>query len=122
MNKKILIYSLILTIFIIFTYAFSQSYSFRGIDKLAYVIALGIDSSENSDLKITFQFTKTASTSQDDSSSESTTIENTIEASSIEEAINLMNVYMGKELNLSHCKIVVFSKDIAQKRNLYTNL
>lgn len=114
MKRKFFLYICVLIIATIFTYAFSASYSSHSIDKLAYVIALGIDSSENDNLKVTFQFTKSSTISDQGSSEEDLTIENTVEASSIENAINLMNAYMGKPLSLSHCKIIVFSEEIAR--------
>ena len=47
------------------------------------------------------------------SSEKSPSIINSVEASSIDVAINLMNAYMSRELNLSHCKIIVFSEAVA---------
>ena len=94
--------------------AFSSSYTSRGIDNLAYVIAIGVDTSENENIKVTFQFTPSSSYSENSSSSEVTSIVNTVESSSIDTAINLMNTYLSKELNLAHCKVIVFSEEIAK--------
>ena len=94
--------------------AFSASYTSRGIDNLAYVIAIGVDTTENDNIKVTFQFTPSSSFSENASSSEVTSIVNTVESSSIDTAINLMNTYLSKELNLAHCKVIVFSEEIAK--------
>ncbi len=96
---------------------FSKSYTSYTIDNLDFVIALGIDVSDTdeSKLKVSFEFTKSSNYSPDSSSSESETVINTVEASSIDNAINLMNAHMGKELKLSHCKLVVFSEKLAEK-------
>lgn len=110
-----------LIIIIIFTYAFYDSYASHNIDKLAYVIALGIDSSETDNIKVTFQFAKSSTISEQNSSDQPITIENSIDASSIDTAINIMNAYMGKELSLSHCKIIVFSEKFA-KNGLSTQI
>lgn len=122
LSKKYLKFIFIVITCIIFIYAFSASYSSHSIDNLAYVIALGIDTSDDDNLKVTFQFVKSSATSQDSSSEDELTINNSVEASSISNAINLMNGYMGKELSLSHCKLIVFSEEIAKKRHLYTNI
>ena len=94
--------------------AFSSSYTSFSIDNLAFVIAIGIDTGDNDgNLKVSFQIAKPSSASQGSSTQDETSIINTVETSSIYTAINLMNSYIGKELNLSHCKLVVFSEEVA---------
>lgn len=51
--------------------------------------------------------------SEEGSSDANPTFINTVESNSIDTAINIMNSYIGKELNLSHCKLIVFSEEIA---------
>lgn len=113
---KIIFKAIILTITcLIFLYAFSSSYTSQNIDDLDFVIALGIDYSDDQNmLKVSFEFADINSFSEDNSSNDSEPIVDTVEASSISSAINIMNAYEGKQLNLSHCKIIVFSQDIAQ--------
>lgn len=65
-------------------------------------------------MKVSFQFVRNSALSQDSSSGDTEPIINSVESSSIESAINLMNVYIGKELNLSHCKVIVFSEEYAK--------
>ena len=101
-------------------FGFSKSYTSYTIDNLDFVLSLGIDVSESDDskLKVSFEFTKVSDYSPDSgggSSSENKPIINTVEASSIDSAINLMNAHMGKELKLSHCKLIVFSEKVAEK-------
>lgn len=112
---KLLKNTFIFILIIIFIIAFSSSYSSLSMDNLAYVLAIGIDTSEENALQVTFQFSTTTSVSESGSSEKASTIINTIQASSLSSAINLMNSYMGKEINLSHCKIIVFSEDLAYK-------
>ncbi|MBR1802874.1 MAG: hypothetical protein IJ777_02745 [Clostridia bacterium] len=38
-----------------------------------------------------------------------------VNAVSIDNALNLMNTFMSKEINLSHCKVIVFSEEIAKR-------
>jgi len=113
--KKIVRNILIFLITIIFLIAFSSSYAYLSIDNLAYVLAMGIDTSDNNKLKVTFQFSTTASITESGSSQKSPPVNNTVEASSLSNAINLMNGYIGKQLNLSHCKIIIFSEEFARQ-------
>jgi len=114
--KSIIRKFFIFTIIIIFLYGFSDSYSSHNIDSLAFVIALGIDSTESNELKVTFQFTNNSSFSENGtSSSDNEIINDTVEASSIDTAINLMNTYIGKKISMAHCKAVVFSESIAKR-------
>lgn len=119
--KRIFIFIII----IIFLIAFSTSYQSFSIDNIAIVVALAIDSSENNKLKVTFQFTNSSSVSESGSTEQAPSIVYTIEASSISTAINLMNSHIGKELSMSHCKLIVFSEEIAKRgisEEIYTLL
>ena len=108
---------IILIIFVLcIAIPFSGSYSVQSIDDLAYLIALGIDVGETSTYKLTFQFTMPNSSGGDTPSSETAPIIiNSVDAPTLDSAINLMNTYVSKEISLSHCKAVVISEDIAKK-------
>lgn len=72
---------------------------------------------EQNDLKISFQLSiPSKNTSDGDSSSSADTVIDTIESSSVESGISLANGYISKKLNLSHCKVLVLSEEIATKR------
>ncbi len=102
----------ILFIILIFISAFSSSYSSLNLDKLIYVLALGIDKGDNNQLEVTFQFSNPLS--PDSAGSEKAeTLSNTVTASSISSAINLANSYQERQLNLSHCKVIIFSEELA---------
>lgn len=104
----------IIIVILVFLLAFTPSYTSLNIDNLAYVIALGVDTGENEKFKITFQFTTGAATSESGSSGEkSPIITNSVEANSIDSAINMMDAYMARELNLSHCRLFIFSEEVA---------
>lgn len=69
---------------------------------------------EKSDLKISFQLSIPSQNSSTGGSSNSPdTVIDTIECPSLESGISLANGYIGKKLNLSHCKVVIFSEEIA---------
>lgn len=105
----------ILILIIILLLAFSSSYASLNIDHLSYVIAIGIDTSPQNKMKVSFQFSATSPSSESGTSSKTPTLINTVTASSLSNAINLMNSYMSKELNLSHCKVIIFSEDFAKE-------
>lgn len=112
--QKVIKYLFILALILIILYAFSSSYSYDNIDNLAYVIAMGIDSTETGKIKVSYQFTDTSAFSSDGNSGDNSSIINTVEANSIESATNLLNSYIGKNINLAHCKVIVFSEKIAE--------
>lgn len=118
-KSKIIRNIFIALLLISLTLGFSKSYTSYSIDNLDFVTSIGIDvaDSDESKLKVTFEFTKASNYSPDSggSSSDTKPILNTVECSSITSAINLMNAHMGKELKLSHCKLIIFSEKFAEK-------
>ena len=113
--KSALKWFIIIITIIIFLYAFSSSYYSQNIDHLDYVIALGIDKVPNSDnLSVTFEFANLGSFSENASSEQTEPIINTIIAPTIPNAITIMNAYIGKQLNLAHCKVIAFSENFAR--------
>lgn len=124
MNKTFVSIIIFFILLFVFGNAFSASYTHRNMGNLAYVLALGIDVGENSKIKISAQFSKTAIfTPGSGSSSEdsSNLILVSGEADSIYSGLNLINSYIGKELNLAHCSVIIFSKDFA-KQGIYTEI
>lgn len=96
-------------------FATSNSYSSQNIDKLAYVVALGIDIGDNNNIKLSIQIAKPSSVSSSSSSQSSSSVVNSVECSSIVSGINLFNSYISRNINLSHCKIIVISEKLASK-------
>lgn len=109
--KKLFIFILI----IIFLVAFSNSYASLSISNLVLFVAMGIDERDDGKLDVTFQFTSSSPVSSTGSTEKNNPLDFTITADSISTAINLMNTYTGKEINLSHCKVIVFSEKIAYR-------
>lgn len=111
--NKIIRNIFICIVILMFLVAFNSSYTSLSIDNLAYVIALGIDVGENEKYKITFQFTTGTPNPEVGSTEKSPSIVNSVEANSIDSAISIMNAYMARELNLSHCRVIIFSEEVA---------
>ncbi len=115
MKKKFVIILILFIVFITFIAGFSDSYISRRIDHLAYVLVLGIDKGEKAKLKISAQFINVSSSSSGASSDSSQIVLTSCEANSIFSGLNLLNSYIGKEINLAHCSVVVFSEEIAKE-------
>ena len=85
-------YISLILIAILFSFSFTSSHRIQSIDDLSYIVALGIDVGNTERLKVTFQFTKPSAASGEGSSNESSSIiMDTIEAPSIDAALNLKN-------------------------------
>lgn len=130
----------ILVICIVFSLVYSffgKSNSSNDLDQLAYIMSIGIDVGDIDQYKISFQTSTIYSSSSDLSgegsssgggsggggqsgggSSESKTPSfevHTIECNSIDSGINIINTYVDKKIDLSHCKLLLLSEEIARK-------
>ena len=116
MSKNMLKFYAVVVLTLVFIYAFSASYTSDSVDNISYVIALAVDVNEGEqNLQVTFEFMDTSAFSSEQSGDSKGAIIDTITSTSINSAINLLNAYIGKEVNLSHCKVVVFSDKLAEK-------
>ncbi len=102
--------------------AFSGYLHEQDINDLAYVIAIGFDVGNDDKLKLTFQISipsgnsSGSSGSGGSSSSEkgvSDTLNQTVECNSFNSGLNTANNIISKRLNLSHCKFIIFSEELA---------
>ena len=109
--RNLFIFILIIT----FIMAFSSSYLSLSIDNLAYVLAIGIDKGNDNRLEVSFQFSNTKSATESGTSQKTPSVMDSVEAPSFSTAVNLMDSYMGKELNMSHCKVIIFSEELASE-------
>lgn len=115
--KKFFVFFMAILLIILFILSRHNTNN-QSIENLAYVIAIGIDSGKNNLLKLTLQIATSSSENSNsggDSSQSSNSTITSVECSSINSGINLINSYISKKINLSHCKIVVFSEDFATK-------
>ena len=98
-----------------FSLSFFGAFNAKNIDNLAYVVALGLDVGETNNLKLSLQIAiPSDSSSMSGSEQSSDSIVNSVECSSIESGITLFNSYISKQIDLSHCKVIVFSEKLAK--------
>lgn len=114
MRKKFLCLFLILSIC---TVSLTGCYDATSVETLSYAIAIGLDKGNNNILKLTLQIATPSGISKDSESSgqSNTTTLTSIECSSLESGINLINSYISKQVNLSHCKVIVISEELASE-------
>ena len=113
LKKKILL--LILIIIILFS--FTGCYNTTGIDRQYFVVSFGIDLIENDLIKFSLQIpSSTSSSSESSSSAQASSYQlYSVEGETIDECISILNNYLNKKINFSHCSALVFSEEIAKK-------
>lgn len=104
----------IILILILFT--LTGCYDASSIEDSYYVVAMGIDLSESNLYNISIQIAENKVSSDSTSSQSSSYTVYSVEAESIESGITILNNYLNKKINLSHCSALVFSEDLAKKR------
>ena len=115
----------VMAIIIFCAVAFSGYLHEQDINDLAYVIAIGFDVGDDDKLKLTFQISIPSGNSSgsngggDGSSSSekgvSDTLNQTVECNSFNSGLNTANNIISKRLNLSHCKFIIFSEELASR-------
>ncbi len=115
----------VMAIIIFCAVAFSGYLHEQDINDLAYVIAVGFDVGNDDKLKLTFQISIPSGNSSgssgggDGSSSSekgvSDTLNQTVECNSFNSGLNTANNIISKRLNLSHCKFIIFSEELASQ-------
>jgi len=108
-NKLILIIILFCLLFL------SGCSAETGVESKAYVIAMGLDKGETEKLKLSLQIAilnGQDQTSGSSSGSDASTVIS-IDCSSIDSGISLINSHISKKINLSHCKAIIFSEELA---------
>ena len=132
--KKIFIIAIIASLLSGFS---EYSNSAQNIDDLSYAVAIGVDVGKTAKYRISLQLTTMESSATESAISESSgssegsqsssnpvgsssdTASNyiiqTMETDSIDSALNIANSYINKTINLSHCKILLVSEDIAKQ-------
>lgn len=112
MKKLYVLIFIVLLILLVST----TSYQKTGLEHYYFIIALGLDKLENDMLKISVQLS--TSNNEDSGSSGSSQASSSevysVEAHSINEGITILNNYLSKKLNLSHCSAIIFSEELAR--------
>ena len=112
--KTKIIAILLIIIFCLFT--LSGCYDAEGLEALAYAVAIGIDKGENDKIRISLQLAILSNSSGGSGGSSSQSQESTVttvDCASIDSGIALVNSYISKKVNLSHCKAIVISEELA---------
>lgn len=117
MNHKVRKIFAIIILTVMLVISSTNYYGIKGIDNLAYVVAIGIDVGENENLKLSLQISipNNSESGSSSSSQSSSVVVNSIECSSINTGITLFNSYLGKEVDLSHCKVLIISEEFASR-------
>ena len=117
MNSKVRKFFAIIILAILIVISTTSYYGIKGIDNLAYVVAIGLDKGDNGNLKLSLQISvpNSGDSSSGSSSQSASVVVDSIDCPSINTGINLFNSYLGKEVNLSHCKVLVISEELANE-------
>lgn len=133
-NYTVLKKFFIILILISIMYAFfTNSSSSKKLDNMAYIVAVGIEKGTVEKYKMSFELS-TVKSSSSESSNESEKSSNggsgeesssseessqytvySVECNSVDTGISLLNTYINKHINLSHCKIIVIAEDLARE-------
>lgn len=120
---------IIIVIFALFFSFFERSSTSVGLDNLAYITAIGIEAGDSDIYRISFQVSSIQSSSDSSSNTNSSNKSqekntnsksspfkvNTVECNSLDSGISLMNSLIDKSIDLSHCKVLVISEELASK-------
>ncbi|MEN6313010.1 MAG: Ger(x)C family spore germination protein [Clostridiaceae bacterium] len=110
----------------LFTVLFSGCYDKREVDELAYPLAIGLDVGEANILRLSLQLAAPLAIGGGGGGSsgggggggggrnESSSII-TVDTPSLYSGLNLINNIISKEINVSHAKVIVISKKLAEK-------
>ena len=112
MKNKICLFFLLT--FILF--CFTGCYDANSIESSYYIVAVGIDEGQNELYNLSIQIAKNENGSLDSSSSQSSSYSiYEVECQTFESGINILNNYLNKSINLSHCSAIIFSESLARK-------
>lgn len=110
--KKI---SLIISLIFILL-AFTGCYNSTGIDRQYFIVSFGIDLAENNLIKLSLQIPSSSSSSESSDSAQASNYQiYSVEGETIDECLTILNNYLNKKINLSHCSALIISKEVAQK-------
>ena len=118
MRKLLNRFLLLITFSLIFLLT-GCSNSEENLENYYYVMALGIDKSEDAKINLNVQIASNSSggdSSSDQGSSQSSSSNiYSVPCNTIDSGISILNNFLSKKINISHCSAIVFSKEIAQE-------
>lgn len=110
-RRLVLLINIIL-LFCIFT---SGCYGKRELDDMAYVVGIGIGKGKGNLLKITLQTAVPLKMANGDGDAEGSYFAETVEAPTIYSALDILEGVFNRGIDLSHARVVVFSRELAQE-------
>ena len=110
-------FRLLTIVLIILISIISGNTNVTGIDKYYFVIAIALDKGNNNLLKLSVQIPSNSNNNskKDGSSQSSNSKIYSVEGKSINECITILNNYLSKKINLSHCSALVISEELARE-------
>ena len=107
---------ILLSIILFFVlFSLTGCYDANSIEASYYIVAIGIDSGKDNSYILSVQIAKNENSSSDSSSSQSSDYAiYQVECSTFENGISILNNYLNKTINLSHCSAIVFSEKISR--------
>jgi spore germination protein KC len=106
----------IILILLFFLVTLTGCYDASSIEDSYYIVALGIDLADDNLYDISIQIAKNENSSSESNSSQSSSYSiYTVQAETIDSGISILNNYLNKKINLSHCSAIIFSEELAKK-------
>ena len=90
----------------------------ENLENYYYVMAIGIDKGENTKINLSVQIASNSSGSQDSDSGSSQQNSSNIYSTpcnSIDSGISILNNYLSKRINISHCSAIIFSEELGRE-------
>ena len=112
MIKKYISFTLL---FLLLLFTLTGCYDSTGLEDFYYIVAIAIDKAENNLISLSIQIGKSSSGSDAATSQSDEYKIYTVKCESIEAGINILNNYLNKKINLSHCSAIVFSEEVARE-------
>lgn len=109
--KKYFIFLLLITFL---TFNLSGCYDANSIETFYYGIAIGLDYGTNTKYILSVQIALSESSSSNSSSQSTKDYIYKVECNSIDSGINILNNYLSKKIDLSHCSAIIFSEELAK--------
>ena len=108
LNKAIILFSLLI-IFLLTGYVSSE----ENLENYYYVMAIGVDKGTDTKINLNIQIASNSSGNQDsDGGSSQSNSSNiySIPCNSIDSGISILNNYLSKKINVSHCSAIISLK------------
>ena len=107
-------------VLILFLFTLTGCYDANTIENSYYIVALGIDLNEdNPDIPyhISIQIAKNKSSSESGGGSSQSSAYSiySVDAESLNSGISILNNYLDKKINLSHCSAIILSESLARR-------